>query len=328
MRALAALLAALACGSCVFQVDRPTGTMLVTERTLVIGPKVLCVTAHPDDETTFAATLFKIGTHLEGACDIAVITNGEGGFKYSTLAERLYGLELTDEEVGRAELPAIRRTEMFVGCALMAVRRVFFLDQPDHRYSQDPAEVLAPTAAVWSLTLVRRRLESILLEGEYDFVFTLAPVPETHGHHQAATILALEAVERLPREGRPVVLCARVAEREGEAAPLPASGLEDYPITRLRAGVEPFVFDRTQTFGHRQRLDYRIVVNWVIAAHKSQGTMQLAMNRGDEERFWLFELNPPDAQARAARLFEALRGEQFEPRTYTGSAGTNAGAAR
>ena len=64
------------------------------------GPRILCVVAHPDDEIAFAATLYQTALALEGACDVAVITNGEGGFKYSTLSEPIYGLELTEEAVG------------------------------------------------------------------------------------------------------------------------------------------------------------------------------------------------------------------------------------
>ena len=108
--------------------------------------------------------------------------------------------------------------------------------------------------------------------------------------------------------------------------PLFGPGLEAYPLTRVRADAGPFVFDRTQTFGYRERLDYRVIVNWVIAAHISQGTMQLAMNRGDEELFHLFELNGEDAEERAAALFESLREPQFEARVYEASAGTNPSA--
>ena len=72
------------------------------------------------------------------------------------------------------------------------------------------------------------------------------------------------------------------------------------------------------------RLDYRIVVNWVIAAHKSQGTMQLAMSRGERERFFVLDTGSSDAHARAATWFEALTEPQFTKKVYGASAGTNA----
>ena len=317
----AGVCAALVAAACAIHTDRQA-TTAVTDRVATAGPRVLCVTAHPDDETVFAGTLYKISTHLGGVCDIAVITNGEGGFKYSTLAERVYGVELTEEAVGRRELPRIRRREMLAACKVLEVRDVFFLDQQDHRYTQDPGEVLAPASNVWDLALVRSRLRSILEGRGYDFLFTMAPVPETHGHHQAATILALEVVKGLPPRRRPVVLCAQVVGHEEPAAAPP--GIKDYLITRVREDVGPWVFDRTRKFGFKKRLDYRIVVNWVIAAHRSQGTMQLAMNRGDEERFFLFALNEASAPDRATRLFKALAEPQFRTRVYGSSAGTNA----
>ena len=81
---------------------RTPDTLRVTDRSGATGPRVLAIFAHPDDETTVAGALYKTTTALGGVCDLCVITNGEGGFKYSTLAERIHGLPLTDETVGRA----------------------------------------------------------------------------------------------------------------------------------------------------------------------------------------------------------------------------------
>ena len=99
------------------------------------GPRILCVFAHPDDETTVAGAVYKTATFLEGTVDMFLITNGEGGFKYSTLAERMYGLDLTDEDVGREHLPRIRRDEMLAGCEILGVHQVHFLEETDHRYT-------------------------------------------------------------------------------------------------------------------------------------------------------------------------------------------------
>src|SRR6185436_18919893 len=74
--------------------------------------EVLVVIAHPDDENACAATLYKITHELKGHADVVVITNGEGGYKYSTLAEAYYQLPLTDEKTGRKFLPEIRMKEM------------------------------------------------------------------------------------------------------------------------------------------------------------------------------------------------------------------------
>lgn len=301
MRVLQVLLC-VACAACA----SASGIVEVTERGQASGPRVLGVIAHPDDETAFAATLYKITAQLDGICDLVVITNGEGGFKYATLAERIYGVELTDETVGRAALPAIRRREMIAAAGVLGLRRIEFLGQKDHRYSTDLAEVLGPEARVWDLTAVRAALARVLASERYGFVIGLAPTLETHAHHQAATALLAEAVRTLPEAVRPVMLVARV--RGADEAP-----------------GGPFQLDRTQKFGFQEKLDYRIVVNWDIAAHKSQGTMQLAMNQGEREEFTLFGDPSGEAARRTAELFERLRQPQFEPRTYGASAGTNAG---
>ncbi len=288
------------------------------------GPRVLCVTAHPDDEIAFAGVLYKNATLLHGRCDLAVITNGEGGFKYATLAEPLYGLELTDEEVGRAHLPAIRREELLSGCRLLGVHEVFFLNEWDHRYTQDVEEVLGADDPAWDVERVETRLEEILRAGRYDFLLLLTPTAETHGHHKAASILALRARERLPHEERPAALTV-LGWREDAPAPSYREPLPGYPLTRPESDAR-YVFDRRQRFGFRGRLDYRIVANWAIAEHRSQGTMQLLANQGAEEHYFLLAGGPPNARERAARFFEALAGEQFETKTYGASAGTNATA--
>lgn len=290
------------------------------------GPRILCVTAHPDDETAFAATLFASTRVLGGLCDLVVITNGEGGFKYSTLAEPLYGLELSREEVGRAHLPAIRRREMLAGAAVLGAREVRFLEQRDHRYTRDVGEVLAPGADVWDLELVRGELARRLATGDYDLVFVLWPSPQTHGHHKAASLLALEAVAALPPERRPAICGVYVSEAD-EAPDHDPEGLAGHPLTRPARGLEPFVFDRLRPLGYQDRLDWRIPVHWVIAEHKSQGTMQLAMGRGARETFVLFAVSQHRREA-VAGWFAELAAARFEVHEYGASAGTNTGAAR
>ena len=57
-------------------------------------PKVLLVTAHPDDDALFSATIFKTTKLLGGKVDLALMTNGEGGYTYSTLGNYIYNKEL------------------------------------------------------------------------------------------------------------------------------------------------------------------------------------------------------------------------------------------
>ncbi len=58
------------------------------------GPKVLIVTSHPDDETTFPVTIYKIVHDLNGVADLALMTDGQGGYRNTELASEYYGLNL------------------------------------------------------------------------------------------------------------------------------------------------------------------------------------------------------------------------------------------
>ena len=71
--------------------------------------------------------------------------------------------------------------------------------------------------------------------------------------------------------------------------------------------------DKTKKFGYNNRLDYKVPVNWFIAEHKSQGTMQLYMNRGDYEDFYYFEINNPEKVEEVIEVFDRL--EKSSPKT-------------
>lgn len=268
----------------------------------VAQPEILVVTAHPDDEAMFAATMYRVTHDVGGAIDLALVTDGSGGFRYATLGESIYGLKLTDEAVARKHLPAIRKRELMEGGAIVGLRNYFFLDQPDPAFTTNLDTVLTYQ---WNTEEVKQRLRTIMLRG-YDFVFVHLPIENFHGHHKAASLLAIEIAQSLPPEIQPVVLGSFISI--GDSPPPPFRELDGYPVTRVM-DRDPFIFDRNRPIGLNDRLNYHIIVNWLIAAHKSQGTMQLFMNRGDIENFWVFESNPPDAYERAARLFEAINEE-------------------
>ncbi len=278
-------------GSVAAQVDPPDS-----------ATDVLIVIAHPDDEAMFAGSVYKIARELGGNVDLALVTDGSGGFRYSNLAEPIYGLRLTDERVARQHLPAIRKRELMAAGLVIGVRNYFFLDQYDHEYTVNTDTVLQH---VWDIEVVRRRLNEILHRTAYDYVFVHLPIPDFHAHHKAATILALEAVRDLDRPQKPVILGSFVGSRS-DSAMMEFTALPGYPVTRVREDVPPFVFDRMQPIGEGGRLNYQIVVNWEIAEHKSQGTMQLLVNLGDLERFWYFEINDDAALPATRAFFERL----------------------
>lgn len=262
----------------------------------------MIVTAHPDDDASFAATIHRITHELDGTADLVLITDGAGGYRFSTFAEDIYGLELTNQEVAEKHLPAIRKKELMAGGAIIGLRDYVFLDQPDKGKTFDADAVMENE---WDVELVTRVLDRVLAEGDYDFVFTMIPHPTTHAHHKAASIFALEAVNRMT-EDRPVVLAG------GSLDTFPPESfefrmLDGHPLTTLSSEHGPWGFNRNTKLGLDDRLNYNIIRNWLIAEHKSQGTMQTYMSLGDSwETYWLYEMNGTDAAEAVQTLFDAV----------------------
>jgi N-acetylglucosamine malate deacetylase 2 len=260
--------------------------------------KILVVVAHPDDEYAFAATIYRIAREIGGIVDQVIISNGEAGYRYSAPAEQIYGLHLTDEQVGRANLPEIRKQESLAAGRILGIRQHHFLDQKDSGFTLDPESVNAD----WDKQAIRKLLARLLLAEKYTVVFTLLPTADTHGQHKAATLLALEAAASLPADRRPVIFGVEPASGQDRARKF--TELSGYPMTRTESDVHEF--QRSSPFGFRDALNYQIIVNWVIAAHKSQGLFQMDAGRHDLERFWLFEASGQFSQERAQRFFERL----------------------
>lgn len=275
------------------------------------GPKVLVVTAHPDDETGMAAVIYKVTHELNGTVDQCVITNGEGGYKYSTLAEAYYNLELTDEKVGRENLPRIRKQELVNAGKIIGMNNIYFMDQKDAHYGLDEREPLDTT---WNVNWVTTRLKEIMSNTKYDYVFCLLPVPETHAHHKAATMLALRTVQQLPVSQRPIVLGVTGSSLK-DTTTVQFEQLKNYNETKVDKGTV-YSFDKSAPFGYKNKLSYKIVVNWEIAEHKSQGTMQLAMNYGDLENYWYFAINPAEGKEKCKTFFEQLKKIPYKAKEY------------
>lgn len=269
------------------------------------APRILIVNAHPDDESGVAATAYKVTKEMGGTVELVVITNGEAGYKYSLLAEEIYGQKLTTEATGRKYLPKIRKKELKKGCHWVGIEKIYHFNQLDTHYTLDPDTVLT---SVWDVAKVKKQLTKLITKNKYDYIFCLLPTPETHGHHKAASILALETVKALP-EGikKPIVLGVSGGMKNDTTPPKVFTGLPNYPVTAIKEGKSSFQLDRTIGFGHNNKLNYKILANWLIAEHKSQGTMQTYMNMGDNENFWYFDMNAPERKAETATFFEKLR---------------------
>ncbi|UOE50610.1 PIG-L family deacetylase [Mucilaginibacter sp. SMC90] len=273
--------------------------------------RVLVVIAHPDDESTIAVTLYKIAKEQHGIVDLFVITNGEGGYKYATLAENYYGLALTDEKTGRENLPRIRKKELMNAGNILGVNEYYFLDQTDDHYTENEKEALDTS---WDVPVVKERLNQVLKHNNYDFVFCLLPENPTHGAHKAATLLALETVAALPAAKRPVILGATLHSKAD--APVSFHRYSNYPVTQTVNDSCVFCLDRTARFSYRDKMNYKVIANWEIAEHKSQGVTQMTMNEGDLEQYWYFSVNGNTGLAKARALFDELSKVPYVSRVY------------
>src|SRR5580658_1808875 len=176
--------------------------------------KILIVTAHPDDEYAFAAVTYRLVRECGWTADQIIITNGESGYRYATLAETFYGVSLSGSGEGRANLSAIRKLEARNAGKILGIREHYFLDQQDLGFDTDAASA---DSGNWDRRFVRTFLCDALGREKYDAVFTLLPTAQTHGHHRAATLLALEAVSTIAGP-RPLIFGAEPRGKD-EATP-------------------------------------------------------------------------------------------------------------
>jgi N-acetylglucosamine malate deacetylase 2 len=258
--------------------------------------KTLLVVAHPDDEYYFAATVYRMAVQLGGTVDELIITNGEGGFHYSSLAEPYYEKPLTIEATGRKELPAIRKEETLNAGKVLGIKDHYFLDQKDEKLTTDSNEGLTH---LWDTTFVTNTIADLIKGRHYQYVFVVLPRSTTHGHHQAATVLASRAIQSIPEASRPVLLGF-----DTEASDYTA--LATSPETNGWATKYAFAFDRNTAFGFHNALSYQVVVNWMIAEHKSQGLLQTMYNKDAKEYLWIDLRSSFRAQSATAALFKLL----------------------
>lgn len=274
------------------------------------GPKVLVVTAHPDDETGFSVTLFKITKELKGTVDMAVMTDGGGGFADSQLGAIYFGLNLTDSIVARTHLPMIRKQEIINAGKIMGVRNIYFMEQPDDFYSTDINPYIS--GKNWNIPYVESRMDKLLAEREYDFVITMLPHAGQHGHHKTSVIMALRAVQRYKGNNKPIVIAGNPG-REG-MKPTEFTMLEGYPETKIKVGAPKFTLNRAFRFAENDKLSYKIVADWVISEYKSQGAIQEnGIHRTDFETYHYYDINDGNGIAKVQKLFDELSKIGFQP---------------
>ncbi|MDF5691315.1 PIG-L family deacetylase [Aquirufa aurantiipilula] len=272
------------------------------------GPKVLVVTAHPDDETGFSVSLFKITHELKGIVDMAVMTDGGGGFADSQLGAMYYGLNLTDSLVARTHLPLIRKQEILDAAKIMGLRNIYFMEQPDDWYTLDPKPYIS--GKNWDIPFVEKRLDLILAERQYDFVITMLPHAGQHGHHKTAVLLALRAVQRFKGPHKPIIIAG--SPLSANSKPVDFNMLEGFPETKIKENAPTFTLNRAFRFKENDKVSYKIVADWVIAAYKSQGAIQEnGIHKTDFEVYRYFDINDTQGISQVRDLFQQLANSGF-----------------
>lgn len=261
--------------------------------------RALLVVAHPDDEYYCAASIFRLTRELNATVDQLTVTNGEGGFRFSHLAEQFYGLCLTNQEAARDCLPAIRRREALAASRILGIRKHHFLEQHDER-NEDESHLLE---GAWNRELIQSTLRALLSRDRYDVILTLLPTKETHPHHRLVTQLVLDVVAEQPLQSAPLVLGA---EPGASVGPMDFHLRESDTLISDYRLVPDVVFDRHTSVGAERHASYDVVVNWVIAEHKSQGLFQHEVGRHQFECFWLLNRNVAGAARRLQQLREHL----------------------
>src|ERR1022692_2102584 len=144
-------------------------------RKLGVVASVLYIAAHPDDENTALLAYLANGALVRAG--YLSVTRGDGG-------QNLIGSEQGPE------LGLIRTQE------LLAARRIdgaeqFFTRARDFGFSKSPAETLR----IWGKDAVLGDMVTVIRRFRPDIIVTrFSPGPaDTHGHHTASAILAMEA---------------------------------------------------------------------------------------------------------------------------------------
>lgn len=272
------------------------------------GPKVLIVTAHPDDETGFSVTVFKITHELKGTVDMAVMTDGGGGFADSQLGAMYYGLNLTDSVTARNHLPLIRKQEILDAAKIMGMRNIYFMEQPDDWYTTDPSPYIS--GKNWNIPYVESRMDNLLKDQNYDFVITMLPHAGQHGHHKTAVLMGLRAVQRFKGAKKPIIIAG--SPMALHAKPIEYTELAGFPETKIKQGSPTFTLNRAFRFKENDKLSYKIVADWVISVYKSQGAIQEnAIHKTDLETYRYFDINDAQGLNKVEKLFKDLAKSGF-----------------
>jgi LmbE family N-acetylglucosaminyl deacetylase len=234
----------------------------------------LVVVAHPDDECMFGGLIHALTHQLNASVDLVCVKNGEGGFAHAGLAESLYGnLKLSEEAIGGTHLPRIRQQELLGSGRILGIRKFFFYDQMDLKYSLDINKVLDEQ---WDKEWVIESFQHTIKHGNgadgYDLMIVILPSVESHGHHTLSGLLALEAIDRLQQAKSADVIIPTVIGGSEFVLNQPPTYPENQLAEVLTNITEfEFRFNLRWKIPNLPIVDYQTILLWMAAEHKSQG---------------------------------------------------------
>jgi hypothetical protein len=258
---------------------------------------VLVIIAHPDDETMFAGFVHALTHKLNAKVDLVCVTNGEGGFSHSAASESLYGnLQLSNESIGREHLPRIRKQELLASGKILGIRKYFFYDQFDLKYDRNVDTVLSEQ---WNKELIIQLLEQTIKNGNgvdgYDLMLIILPNIQSHGHHTASGLLALETIKRLQENKLTNIKIPTVIAGSEFFLTEPPT----YTLNQLAeiSSITPyeFLFNRQWKLNNSSNIsNYEMISVWMCSEHKSQGGLiagKLTTVAQKNEQYYYFSIN-------------------------------------
>src|SRR5438552_2070762 len=241
--------------------EPPTGLTILQEmRSFSTMGSVLYIAAHPDDENTQAITYLARGRGYRTA--YLSLTRGDGG-------QNLLGPQL-HEQLG------VARTQELLAARRLDGGRQYFTRAKDFGYSKDYRE----TERIWDRQAVLADIVRVIRGFRPDVIVTrFSPQPgDTHGHHTASAVLALEAFnlagdpQAFPEQlgeltpWQPKRIFHNVGPFGGARADAASSGTG---VVRVEVGGNEAVLGETLKMRHTAVVRSRIPVRWTAVRYLS-----------------------------------------------------------
>ncbi|CAF1329440.1 unnamed protein product [Rotaria sordida] len=265
--------------------------------TLTAVLAVLVVIAHPDDETLFGGFIHALTHKLNASVDLICVTNGEGGYAHAEASEPLYNnLKLSTESIGRKHLPRIRQQELFGSGRILGIRKYFFYDQIDLKSTRDINQIFTEQ---WNKEWVIEQFQRTITTGNgvngYDLMIVILPNVNSHGHHTASGLLALQAIQRLQRIKSTNITIPTIIGGSEYVLTQPPNYSAD-PLAEVLTNITPFEFHFNLKWkvSNSRFVDYQTILLWMAAEHKTQGGLIneiLSEHDRINEQYFYFAIN-------------------------------------